>query len=465
MSSGPSGEDSRPVPTDRPLRLEVTDLGPLAHACVDLRPLTVFVGLGNTGKSWLATVAYALHRYCAADPPRWHHWAPMASDQPDLPEGASAALARIAERLTAAASGDAEPAAQDVALTPVVRAAIRWHLGRQGEALGREVERCFGVDAGSRLVRREGAGRARILLRQQPEEGSTPVEHELTFGDDRWTLLSTIPDDLRIPGAFTALRAYVSLGGQPSEDERRPWTMDAIGALADAFLPSRHPAFYLPADRTGLMNAHSTVVSALIQSATMAGPRRSDLLPLLSGVRGDFLGQLVEMASKRGGRSRDRRERLQRVGKDIEDHILHGAVKVGSLPGVAYPHFTYRPDRMERQSSSGDRILHGVGAGACGVVPASCRGPGRPVDHRRTGIAPASGDAGGVHATDRGDRPGWRAGHRDHAQRMGARGARQPRWSVRTNGSTGPRVPPPPGCLVTSACGCSNRLKASGVRP
>lgn len=331
------------MPTDRPLRLEVTDLGPLARACVDLRPLTVFVGPSNTGKSWLATVAYALHHYCSADPPRWHHWAAMAADDPDPPEGTSTGLARIAEQLTAPASGHAEPAARGVALTPAVRAAIRWHIERQGEALGKEVERCFGVDDGSRLVRREGAGRARILLRQHPEEGSTPAEHELTFGDERWALRSTIPDGLRIPGSYTALRAYVLLSGQPSEAERGSWTMDAVGALADAFLPSHHPAFYLPADRTGLMNAHSTVVSALIQSATMAGPRRPDPLPLLSGVRGDFLGRLVEMASKRGGRSRDGRELLERVGKGIEDGMLRGAIKVGSLPGVAYPHFTYHP--------------------------------------------------------------------------------------------------------------------------
>ena len=119
--------------------------------------------------------------------------------------------------------------------------------------------------------------------------------------------------------------------------------MDVIGALADIVLPSRHPAFYLPADRTGLMNAHSTVVSALIQSATMAGIRQADPLPLLSGVRGDFLEQLVEMASKRQRRLRRGREHLRRVGKRIEDGILSGAVKVGGLPGLAYPHFTYHP--------------------------------------------------------------------------------------------------------------------------
>ena len=329
--------------TDRPLRLEVTDLGPVARACVDLRPLTVFVGPSNTGKTWLATVAYALHRHFAAGPQGWRLQFPMGAETPDLPDATSTELLRIAERLTASTAGTAKPMSQGIALTPVVKAAIRWHLGQRGGALGKEIERCFGVDAGSHLVRRQGTGHARIVLRHELEGVSTPAVHELTFGDERWTLQSTIPDRLRIPIDLATAFRVLRLPSEQAESERMFWTMDVVGALADSVLPSRHPAFYLPADRTGLMAAHSTVVSALIQSATMAGIRRADPLPLLSGVRGDFLEQLVEMVSKRRRRLRHGREDLRRLGKRIEDGILGGAVKVGGLPGVAYPHFTYHP--------------------------------------------------------------------------------------------------------------------------
>ena len=39
-----------------------TDFGPIAKAEIDLRPLTVFVGPSNTGKSYLAILLYALHK-------------------------------------------------------------------------------------------------------------------------------------------------------------------------------------------------------------------------------------------------------------------------------------------------------------------------------------------------------------------------------------------------------------------
>ena len=36
------------------LELEVADFGPIVEAKIDLRPLTVFIGPSNTGKSYLA---------------------------------------------------------------------------------------------------------------------------------------------------------------------------------------------------------------------------------------------------------------------------------------------------------------------------------------------------------------------------------------------------------------------------
>ena len=43
--------------------LEVKNFGPIVEAKIDLRPLTVLVGPSNTGKSYLAILLYALHRF------------------------------------------------------------------------------------------------------------------------------------------------------------------------------------------------------------------------------------------------------------------------------------------------------------------------------------------------------------------------------------------------------------------
>ena len=41
-------------------QVDVENFGPIAKARVDVRPLTVFVGPSNTGKSYLAVLLYAL---------------------------------------------------------------------------------------------------------------------------------------------------------------------------------------------------------------------------------------------------------------------------------------------------------------------------------------------------------------------------------------------------------------------
>ena len=45
------------------LELTVTNFGPIAEAKVELRPLTVFVGPSNTGKSYMAGLIYAMQRF------------------------------------------------------------------------------------------------------------------------------------------------------------------------------------------------------------------------------------------------------------------------------------------------------------------------------------------------------------------------------------------------------------------
>lgn len=44
------------------LRLAVENLGPIEHADIDLRPLTVLIGKNNTGKTYLAQALYAAHK-------------------------------------------------------------------------------------------------------------------------------------------------------------------------------------------------------------------------------------------------------------------------------------------------------------------------------------------------------------------------------------------------------------------
>ena len=44
------------------LTISVKNFGPIAEGSVDLKPLTIFVGPSNTGKSYMATAVYAVSK-------------------------------------------------------------------------------------------------------------------------------------------------------------------------------------------------------------------------------------------------------------------------------------------------------------------------------------------------------------------------------------------------------------------
>ena len=56
--SSDSGDQVRAEQPD--IRVSVTNFGPVRNGHVDLRPLSVFVGPSNTGKTYLAILVYAL---------------------------------------------------------------------------------------------------------------------------------------------------------------------------------------------------------------------------------------------------------------------------------------------------------------------------------------------------------------------------------------------------------------------
>ena len=102
----------------------------------------------------------------------------------------------------------------------------------------------------------------------------------------------------------------------------------------------RFPGFYLPADRTGIMHAHSVVVSALIDRAAMGGLRPAARTPVLSGVLADFLEQLIELSHPVDQPVDENMDHATR----IENAILGGAVSMQREQRGGYPRFTYQPD-------------------------------------------------------------------------------------------------------------------------
>lgn len=332
------------------LEIEVVDFGPIVEAKIDLRPLTVFVGPSNTGKSYLAILIYALHRHFAGGirfvMGSIRRFSPMFARM-DAINLSNETIGGLEEIVKARSDIDKNLA---VAIPETVAAAIRLQFEARMQFLGREVARCFGVDNISPLVRRGKGGGARITLRRNISNLIDPFENKLTLRARGLESSTAIPEGMSINVREIYNQIMYVFGEEFTEQQKYEEILYAVfGELRDRFSgPLRRPAFYLPADRTGVMHAHNVVISALIERAAMTGIRPGTTQsPTLSGVLADFLEQLIEIDGpwRRGGR-----RRRAKIEATIEEDILGGLVEVDKTGATGYPRFTYRPNGWGKDS-------------------------------------------------------------------------------------------------------------------
>ena len=345
-------------PEGNPLQLEVSNFGPIAKANIDLRPLTVFVGPSNTGKSYLAILIYALHKHFGAGnwisreyfPGRLSRYRRSANH--DLSPDDINALAHLAEHIS---MRDKESGSiENFPLSPSIIELIRSSFNDWGYHVSREIIRCFGLEEAGDLIRNRISSSAHVTIHQYGSK-SAHIQHQLTIKARSDNFKTTVSGDVRIEvgrrnnnyGMRYLLRSALEMTLPRYEDEEQLdfyfWRFreglvnyvrpQIVGSFA-------LPAFYLPADRTGVMHAHSVVVSSLIDRATMSGIRPAAQLPMLSGVLADFLEQLIELEPRRSSRRRYPNDHAAQ----IEKAMLGGSVAIERAEASGYPRFTYRPE-------------------------------------------------------------------------------------------------------------------------
>ena len=328
------------------LELEVADFGPIVRAQVELRPFTVFVGPSNTGKSVLAILCYALHRFFSDHGRvRYGSWADghRPTDAPEGTAGRDADLEEargwleqvLSDRFSEERNTGAVPLPQSAAR--LVRAALG-SPSDHGRRLDDEIARCFGVERSGRLAR-HGTRRGAVTLRHRPaiRLRNASIEHHFEVsGNGASPLSSSLPPE--VPLVFDVDRVL------PVEINRR---VDSAGwnekHLMDALTRGTAPglvgaagrrAWYLPAARSGLMDAHRAIVASLVRRASH---RAAAPDPTLSAPTADFLEMLIQLPDQASS---------DPWGPDLaaklESSVLGGAVGFRRSAN-GYPAFWWRP--------------------------------------------------------------------------------------------------------------------------
>ena len=340
-----------------PLQLSVSNFGPIAKAEIDLRPLTVFVGPSNTGKSYLAILIYALHRffgdYTGSQYLGFERMSPISRgsvrEQQPFDYDNIGRLADWIRDVFVQVEAENPSDASLIQLPDFIGAMVRplfSDLCNFSEVIAQDIERSFGIENTARLIRHGNRAGAKVTLRFKP----FAYELALKRGKPKGSVTSISEEiplyiDLYTEGmedvSFLARGILNTL--VPGDDNRGRGDVAyfvrklSSSVLSNVVSPLNNAAHYLPADRTGVMHAHRVVVASLIERAPRAGIRRDTPLPALSGVLADFLEQLVGI-----GEPRRRRNNKNNLAANLERQILKGEIHSENSES-GYPMFSYQP--------------------------------------------------------------------------------------------------------------------------
>lgn len=338
--------------TDNELEIEVSDFGPISHAKLGLRPLTAFFGPSNTGKSYLAVLIYALHGFLGRRslfpyilPSELRRTHKSNSDDRELPK-----VKKAIDRFLDEVAETEGQASVDIPIPPEIIKFFGLTLERRGSRLVREIKRCFGHDDIAPLMRKGSSGKnSRIAVRGMMPGGQEKFLYEYRLSKNirsKPDVSAQIPDEmtvsnnLRFTDYLSALIEGSSAGSRQRRDRAiltRIWNEATKGMTG----PFDLPAYYLPADRAGIMHARKAIASSLFDQDPMDDSiedmRMSGRIPsTLSGVAEDFLKELI-LLQKRKPELRGRN-----FGKQIEDAMLGGTVEVVES-AAGFPEYLYRP--------------------------------------------------------------------------------------------------------------------------
>ena len=404
-------QHNQPSNQERPLsspvvEISVKNFGPINSAKIDLRPLTVFVGPSNTGKTYLAVLIYALHRVLGGFT-RFPALSTMFLPRDNEESAGNSTTEEDLRELQAKLKSEGYSLGFSD-LPRNIRDAIHAYLNdpnKLARSIRSELLRCFDLDSVSDLNQSFETPQPMTFSLSVSERNHTLWRFDTTQSQEDIEINGHIEDipllretpsqngleyDPDLHGVFyrvlnSEISKRIYQENQPSTGSPfpsteslfvnppfsnfnriigHPWLHATAPQLPGHPIGLSHVSsgYYLPAARTGIMQSHRVIVSSLVRGAVRAGLEPFDL-PTLSGTVGDFLQGLINydrgrrkpqmtglglsalVLQEMHQKAEERSKPIKDIADALEREILSGQIQSLKPSSNAYPEFQYHPSK------------------------------------------------------------------------------------------------------------------------
>jgi len=332
------------------LNIEIKDFGPIIEGKISLKPLTLFVGPNNSGKSYAAMLIHSI--YETHLPTIWLKNLPhdypsgflfsrdlfsrdlgLHTIQKDFTDEKTLLKKRI-NNLEAEEESEISKLLLDKINTKIFDKLYEQRLSKEisrsyASPLNEMIR--FGkksfalkIDFDSDDVR-IACTKKQLKIEKYPE---SDAKMKIKLASDKDSVHIKMSED----------PFWISSGWK--EDEM-PRLMDAIIRLyaSNILEKSMIPCYYLPAARSGILQGHKALTASMMRNAPLAGIEKFSEIPTFSGVVSDFISSIIDMPEREGS--------FYPLAKEFEEELIKGEIVVRTPADYLYPEIRYKYQDVE----------------------------------------------------------------------------------------------------------------------
>ena len=308
------------------LNVKVKYFGPLIEADIALRPLTVFIGENNAGKSYMALLNYAIFASFGRSRRlyRFGSFRPIyLPSRSELDEQEQRELNDLLEKRKEVCFDELPNVIQND-----VDKGFKQLCEQLPDQLSSEIQRCFGSEL-SDLIRPKCRKRFELII----ESDQLDLRLEFKFQDGGLTLRNA---------AYSLIGIKFPLSGLLPVPEEMPYPVLINSLVQHCFQDLLKIPYYFPAARSGILQSHKALAGIMVSRLPLVGIEPIEI-PRLTGVVADFISNLITLETRPRIGTRSRKSRpLSEIAIFLEQEVSRGTIDVDQpVAGAEYPEFVY----------------------------------------------------------------------------------------------------------------------------